>query len=174
MSVRNVAHVHVHTKFSFEKVNPDSEELPSYYPTQYARQTWTLLYSPISSPYGSTPAPGGFVNPAPLPPSSQASYGFNPNPDQGTAYSTPANFMIPAQPDLPANMMTPAQFQPSPPSGSSSVMQREPAPPKEKGPIPPEHQEIHDVFENLRTKCLASANHPVSNAFIILRSGCEV
>lgn len=37
-----------------------------------------------------------------------------------------------------------------------------PEPPKPKAPIPTEHQIIQDVFDGLRGRCLAAANHPVS------------
>ena len=78
-----------------------------------------------------------------------------------------------AQPPSNIAMMTP---QPPPAVGGmqhAAVMgdpapitpaapQCQPEPPKPKAPIPTEHQALHDVFDSLRTKCIAAANHPVS------------
>eukprot|EP00095_Tigriopus_kingsejongensis_P008051 maker-scaffold201_size263271-snap-gene-1.32 protein:Tk08051 transcript:maker-scaffold201_size263271-snap-gene-1.32-mRNA-1 annotation:"hypothetical protein CAPTEDRAFT_20326" len=126
--------------------------------------------------FGSS-APPAF-NPGPPPTSAYG--GFNPQPpsmggDPGgygapsAGYAQPpqgppSNFMTPAPVDPPANMMTPTQFQhraPGP-SGSLGGGPSPPGPPQEKLPIPAEHQELQDVFESLRTKCLSAANHPVS------------
>ena len=38
-----------------------------------------------------------------------------------------------------------------------------PEPARPKGPIPAEHLIIQEVFEGLRARCLAAANHPVKH-----------
>ena len=69
----------------------------------------------------------------------------------------------------------PTQFMtPAPVSSTQQQQQREPpanfgrggkpaAPPVpvDKGPIPPEHAVLQEVFDGLRNKCVAAANHPV-------------
>jgi len=52
----------------------------------------------------------------------------------------------------PAPIQPAAQHQPAAPA--------QPAPVQPKAPIPAEHQVLQDVFEALRNKCVASANHP--------------
>ena len=38
----------------------------------------------------------------------------------------------------------------------------EPPQPVQKGPIPADHQILQDVFDGLKTRCMAASNHPVS------------
>merc|ERR1719249_335623 len=61
------------------------------------------------------------------------------------------------QPQLPPAMMEPAA-----PVQQQTIQQQAPPPPApvEKAPIPAEHQVIQDVFDALRTKCVAAASHP--------------
>merc|ERR1712186_320164 len=60
------------------------------------------------------------------------------------------------QPQLPPAMMEPAA-----PVQQQTIQQPPPPPaPVEKAPIPAEHQVIQDVFDALRTKCVAAASHP--------------
>jgi hypothetical protein len=51
----------------------------------------------------------------------------------------------------------------SPPSRAAPATV--PEPPKEKAPLPAEHAQIQDVFDGLKNKCLAAANHPVRTDF---------
>ncbi len=44
--------------------------------------------------------------------------------------------------------------------------------PVEKGPIPQEHKVLQEVFDGLRSRCVAAANHPVSRRVIIIRVNC--
>ena len=51
--------------------------------------------------------------------------------------------------------------------GRSNPRFQESEPPKPKEPIPPEHQILQDVFDGLKTRCLAAASHPV-NVFVLV------
>ena len=46
--------------------------------------------------------------------------------------------------------------------GRNNQRFQESEPPKPKEPIPPEHQILQDVFDGLKTRCLAAASHPVN------------
>ncbi|CAL1287606.1 unnamed protein product [Larinioides sclopetarius] len=69
--------------------------------------------------------------------------------DQPQAPPPSAGFMNPS-PMMPNEM--PAEPKPAPVAA--------PEPPKEKGPIPPEHQVLQDIFEDLRRQCQQVATNP--------------
>ena len=68
----------------------------------------------------------------------------------GGTYYDPNNIMTPQAPE-------PVQAAPPAPAAPA-----EPPKPVEKGPIPAEHLIIQEVFDALRERCLAAANHPVT------------
>merc|ERR1719495_2528413 len=54
----------------------------------------------------------------------------------------------------------PATMIPTDPALSASPAPHQPPVPVEKPPIPDEHKILQEVFEALRAKCVAAANHP--------------
>ncbi len=58
------------------------------------------------------------------------------------------------------SVMQPTQ-QPQQPPANFGRSRAAPAP-VEKGPIPAEHLVLQEVFDGLRNKCVAAANHPVN------------
>ena len=69
-----------------------------------------------------------------------------------------SNFMIPGQGNVSTFSPLPNQSQPEG-RPQPRLMKEEPKP---KGPIPAENQVLQDVFDGLKTRCLAAASHPVS------------
>ncbi|XP_076368334.1 COPII coat complex component secretory 31 isoform X2 [Tachypleus tridentatus] len=66
------------------------------------------------------------------------------------------NYMVPSYPPVPDSnpqQLYNPQTQPAP-------QKTIPEPPKEKGPIPPEHQVLQDIFEDLRNQCQQVATNP--------------
>jgi len=63
--------------------------------------------------------------------------------------------MVPPQLGTP-----PATMIPTDPAVSASPAPPQPPVPVEKPPIPDEHKILQEVFEALRAKCVAAANHP--------------
>ena len=62
--------------------------------------------------------------------------------------------------EQPNNIMTPQALPPA--AAPVKAPTPEPVKPVEKGPIPAENRIIQEVFDALRERCLAAANHPVS------------
>ncbi|GBN17428.1 Protein transport protein Sec31A, partial [Araneus ventricosus] len=103
--------------------------------------------APITRPFPDMPA-----EPQMPPPSQNMGPGgyFVPSyPAQPQAPPPPAGFMNPS-PMVPNEM--PEELKPAPVAA--------PEPPKEKGPIPPEHQVLQDIFEDLRRQCQQVATNP--------------
>lgn len=72
-----------------------------------------------------------------------------------------SNFMIPGQGNVSTFSPLPNQSQPEG-RPQPRLMKEEPKP---KGPIPAENQVLQDVFDGLKTRCLAAASHPVSKKY---------
>ena len=51
---------------------------------------------------------------------------------------------------------------------------QESEPPKPKEPIPSEHQILQDVFDGLKTRCLAAASHPVNVFTFYFDKFCKI
>merc|ERR1719259_1391633 len=93
----------------------------------------------------------------------QGGGGYNPQEvvDPSTQYQQP-NIMTPQPPAaMQQPQLPPAMMEPAAPGQQQTIQQAPPPPaPVEKAPIPAEHQVIQDVFDALRTKCVAAASHP--------------
>ncbi|XP_035224109.1 protein transport protein Sec31A-like isoform X1 [Stegodyphus dumicola] len=100
--------------------------------------------TPITSPFPDVPVP----EPQMLPQNQNAPPG---------GYFTP---QYPSQP--PASLMNPTPPVPNPVPEELAKPNPPiiPEPPKEKGPIPPEHQVLQDIFEDLRRQCQQIATNP--------------
>lgn len=76
---------------------------------------------------------------------------------QQPGYFVPSFTTEPQQQGIPQNIPGPT---PVPSSNPTQGMQVKPEPPKEKGPIPPEHQVLQDIFEDLRQQCQQVTTNP--------------
>ena len=108
-----------------------------YQQPYYGQQQQSYDQTPVSAPMMPPMAPA-----APTAPAANMSY-------QTGGYYDPNNVMTPQAPE-------PVSTAPAP----APVQQVQPV---EKGPIPAEHLIIQEVFDTLRERCLAAANHPVTN-----------
>ena len=104
-----------------------------YQQPYYGQQQQSYDQAPVSAPM--------------MPPMTPAAPAANMSYQQG-GYYDPNNVMTPQAPE-PVSAAPPAPVQP--------------VQPVEKGPIPAEHLIIQEVFDTLRERCLAAANHPVTN-----------
>ncbi|XP_054720841.1 protein transport protein Sec31A-like [Uloborus diversus] len=96
--------------------------------------------TPITSPFPDAPAPE-----PQMPPYSQA---------------TNPGYFVPSYSQHPPATMN-ANAMPAPVAEEAKMVPpRVPEQPKEKGPIPPEHQVLQDIFEDLRRQCQQVATNP--------------
>ncbi|GFQ92555.1 protein transport protein Sec31A [Trichonephila clavata] len=102
--------------------------------------------TPITRPFPDMPA----VEPQGPPPVQNTGPGGYFMPSYPTQPPAPAPGFMNQAPMVPAEMIEEAK--PAPVSV--------PEPPKEKGPIPPEHQMLQDMFEDLRRQCQQVATNP--------------
>ena len=138
---------------------------------QYGTLSSNIPTNPPEHNFGQPMQPPSFQSHQPF---NQPSQQFNPvmmNPAQHLGPQQSMDPMIP-QPQMssqPATFMTPSQgtvntySPPNPPQPEERPQTRfQKEEPKPKGPIPAEHQVLQDVFDGLKTRCLAAASHPVS------------
>ncbi|GIY28250.1 protein transport protein Sec31A [Caerostris darwini] len=98
--------------------------------------------APITRPFPDMPAE------PPMPPPSQP--------------PAPGGYFVPSYPPQPpaGGFMNPPMVPSEMPEEPKPVLIKAPEPPKEKGPIPPEHQVLQDIFEDLRRQCQQRATNP--------------
>nr|XP_042906130.1 protein transport protein Sec31A [Parasteatoda tepidariorum] len=147
--VSNQAPPPVSLPSSYGEVKPGWNDPP---PLKQPAAKTLSCEKPVSSTFESSAAP--ITSPFPELPVNEPHVG-----------QTPGGYFVPSfPPQNPAAVMNPAaSMVPNtmPPPEETKQQQQHPVEqPKEKGPIPPEHQVLQDIFEDLRRQCQQVATNP--------------